>query len=126
MNEAPQFFLPEVTPDNQEAAYAELARWCHRPIPGPRERIYSITYVNHREEWTATVGERLRGTRPRPTRRGNIEQIEHLADPAMVLAIFPGSPFVVVTNAGNVVRSAWENPFFAGNPRSVTFFSVPQ
>ncbi len=44
----------------------------------------------------------------------------------MVLAIFPGTPFKVVTNhriPGNV-RSAWENPFMAGEPKSVAYFSL--
>ena len=48
--------------------------------------------------------------------------------PAMVLAIFPGDPYLVVTDhlLGNTsVGSHLENPFPAGRPRSVVRFSVP-
>lgn len=47
-----------------------------------------------------------------------------LSDSAQVLAIFPGNPYLVVTNyrITDGVRSAWENPFMAGRPTSVTFF----
>ena len=128
MVEAPSFFLPAATPDNQESVYSDLAQWCHRSVPSLDRRIYSITYTHDGEEWTATVGERLHGTRRRTTRsRGKrIEQVQPVSDPAIVLAIFPGDPFVVVTNhrIGGNVGSAWENPFFAGRPSSVTYFSV--
>jgi len=48
--------------------------------------------------------------------------------PAMVLAIFPGDPYLVVTDhlLGNTsIGSHLENPFLAGRPRSVVRFSVP-
>jgi hypothetical protein len=122
MTNAPLFFLPEVTPEAQESAYTELANWCRRPAPIPEERVYSITYVHDRDEWTATVGERLRGTSRKRTRSG-AERIDYLTDQATVLAIFPSDPFVVFTNAGNT-RSAWENPFYVGRPKSITYFSV--
>lgn len=128
MTEAPKFFVPAATPDNQESVYADFARWCGCAVPSPESRIYSITYVHDGEEWTATVGEHLRGIRHRTTRsRGKkIERTQHLSDPAIVLAIFPGVPYMVVTNhriAGNV-GSAWENPFLAGQPKSITYFST--
>jgi hypothetical protein len=105
-----------------------FAEWCHRPVPKLTERIYSITYVHDGEDWTATVGETLRGVRHRSTRsRGKkIERTLQLTDPAIVLAVFPGTPFMVVTNhrlAGNV-GSAWGNPFMAGQPKSIMYFSV--
>lgn len=129
MAEAPPFFVPAATTDNQESVYAEFARWCGRPVPSPERRIYSITFVHDGEEWTATVGEALRGKRFRTTRsRGmKIEREQPVSDPAIVLAIFPGIPYIVVTNhriGGRNVGSRWENPFFAGEPDSVTFFSV--
>jgi len=128
MTDAPTFFVPAATPDNQESVYSGFAEWCHRPVPKPTERIYSITYIHDGEEWTATVGEALRGVRHRITRSHGkkLEQTIPLSDPAVVLAIFPGVPFMVVTNhhlVGNI-GSAWENPFLAGQPKTVIYFSV--
>jgi hypothetical protein len=130
MTEAPQFFVPAAKPDDQESVYAEFAKWCRRAVPGPERRIYSITFVHDGEEWTATVGESLRGKRLRSTRsRGvKVEHEQPVSDPAVVLAIFEGLPYMVVTNhrlGGRNVGSAWENPFLAGQPKSVTYFSKP-
>jgi hypothetical protein len=134
MHEAPRFFVPTVIPavkaDNQESAYAELAKWCRRPVADPEKRVYSITFVHDGERWTATVGESLRGRRIRRTRsRGTrVEREESVSDPAVVLAIFAGVPYMVVTNhrlAEHRVGSAWENPFLAGEPESVTYFPSP-
>jgi hypothetical protein len=128
MSDAPEFFVPAATAENQEEVYGGFAKMCGRPIPDIKKRIYSITYVHDGEEWTATVGESLHGIGHRITRsRGKKhDRTYHVGDPAIVLAIFPGAPFMVVTNhriAGNV-GSAWENPFFAGTPTSITLFSV--
>jgi hypothetical protein len=127
--ETPNFFMPAATLDKVESVYADFARWCGRVVPSPERRIYSITFVHDGEEWTATVGESLKGKRFRTTRsRGmKIEREQSISDPAIVLAIFPGIPYVVVTNhrlGGRNVGSRWENPFFAGEPDSVTFFSA--
>ena len=59
MSEAPRFFVPAATPDNQEMVYADFAEWCGRPVPELERRIYSIPYVHDGEEWTATVGQTL-------------------------------------------------------------------
>jgi len=127
MSNPPKFFVPAATDEDVEQVYASFAKDSRRPVPPPGERIYSITYVHDGEEWTATVGERLSGKRHTTSRsKGqSIERTQSVSDPAVVLAIFPGSPFVVVTNhriVGNV-GSKWENPFFAGQPTSVTKFS---
>lgn len=121
------FFVPLVRDSNEaEAAYAQLADSCNVTVPAPHERIYRITFVADGGEWTATVGEKLVGTRAkrqgsgRPAREVKIP----LTDEATVLAIFPGTPFLVVTDArplGDHV-SKWVNPFMAGQPRSVTYF----
>lgn len=130
MSEVPAFFVPAATPKNLESTYVEFARWCDRPVPPFQERIYSITYIHDGEQWTATVGESLRGTRRRTVRSGRsrTERTIPLTDPAIVLAIFPENPYVVVTNHRFVpsVRSAWENPFYVGNPQSVVYFSYVQ
>src|SRR6267143_4823594 len=107
MADAPSFFVPAATPDNQESVYAGFAEWCQRPVSPLERRIYSITYVHDGDEWTATVGEALRGIRYRTSRsKGKkIERTNQIGDPAIVLAIFPGVPFKVVTNhriGGNI------------------------
>src|SRR5579875_2980020 len=72
MPDARAFFVPpehpDFTPEQQEAAYAEFAAMCRRPVPESDKRIYSITYVHDGEEWTATVGEPLRGVRYKTVR----------------------------------------------------------
>jgi hypothetical protein len=128
MTNAPKLFVPAATAENVEKVYAGVAEWCRRPVPSLPDRIYSITYTHDGEEWTATVGEPLKGVRHRTTRsRGKrIEHTSQLSDPAIVLAIFPGNPFMVVTNhriAANV-GSAWENPFLAGMPTRVILFAM--
>jgi hypothetical protein len=126
MPESRSFFLPTFGPSEQEAAYAELARWAGRSLPtGPR--IYSITYTHDGEEWIATVGEQLRGhTIADPRARAKMRRFSRpVGDAATVLAIFPGEPYMVVTDnrLNPNVRSKWENPFMAGRPRSVTYFA---
>ena len=125
------FFVPPEHPDftqeKQEVAYAEFAAMCHKAVPEPAKRIYSITYTHDGKDWTATVGETLRGIHYKTVRsRGQkSERSIHVSDPATVLAIFPGDPFFVVTSYrfwGNV-RSAWENPFMAGRPKSIIYFA---
>ena len=123
----PRFFVPAATPENEESVYANFAEACRAAVPPRERRIYSITYVHDGEEWTATVGKELRGVRRRTVRRRgqSTEQETRVSDPALVLAIFAGYPYMVVTNAGidPGVRSAWVNPFMAGQPRSVTYFA---
>lgn len=132
MVEIPKFFLPNVPPADEEEAFARLATWCSRPVPERERRIYSITYTHDGEEWTATVGQTLRGIRRwRPSRKRSRSPFapepppEHLSDPATVLAIFAGAPYFVVTNKRleEGVYSAWENPFMTGQPSSITLFA---
>lgn len=112
--------------DTEESLYADFARLCALSAPPLAERIYSITFMSRADEWTATVGRQLRGiSRPRTRSRSRkVGQVQHLTDPAMVLAIFPGTPFKVVTNhlLPGRVGLLWENPFLAGEPRSITYF----
>ncbi len=127
MPEVPHFFVPEATSDTQESIYASFAAWCRSPIPSPDRRVYSITYITKGTEWTATVGECLRGTRYVTTRSHGQknEQMQFVSDPATVLAIFEGTPFMVVTNQGmpRGVGSVLANPFLAGHPKSIVYFS---
>ncbi len=112
----PSFFVPGAAPENQETEYEKLAKWCLRNSPKLGNRIYSITYIHNGEEWTATVGKPLRGKKIKTSRP--------VFDSATVLAIFPGEPYMVVTNSriDPNVKSYWENPFMAGRPNSVVFF----
>ncbi len=127
MTTAPPFFVPAATPDTQESVYTSFAAWCRCPVPSSDRRIYSIRYITKGTEWTATVGESLRGRRYVTTRSGGQknEQVQYVSDPAIVLAIFEGAPFMVVTNHGipRGVGSAWANPFMAGQPKSITYFA---
>ena len=120
MTETPQFFIPEVHHDLWEDRLRSLASLAMRAVPEPSERIYSITFMHGSEKWTATVGQQLQGIRETTVKPGkNRKPPQHLTDDAIVLAIFHGSPFVVITNKdmdGTRIRSAWENPFLAGQP----------
>jgi hypothetical protein len=100
MEMPPAFFVPATTPENQESIYAELAKMGQCSVPAMSSRVYSITYTHDGEEWTATVGEPLKGVRYKTSRvKGKkIERVLRLSDPAVVLAIFPGNPYIVITN----------------------------
>jgi hypothetical protein len=125
-----EFFVPAATAENIDQVYASFAEMCHASVPPLDRRIYSINFIHDAEEWTATVGEQLRGGRTRTRRRGgrNVDVTNQLSDPATILAIFPGKPFWVVTNAKPItgIVSAWVNPFMAGQPQSVTYFDAPE
>lgn len=122
-----RFFVPGVPADKQEETYSSLAERAGRPTPSNDSRIYSITYQHNGGEWTATVGEKLHGhTIADPRARSNKRRTEKpLGDSAVIVAIFSGVPFLVFTDSGHGSgsRSAWENPFMAGQPTSVTYFA---
>ena len=130
MSEAPAFFVPDATAETRESVYADFAKLCGLPVPILAERIFAIVFKHNGEVWHATVGETMRGTKysTHKVRGQKVERSQSVSDPALVLAIFPGVPVMVVTNhriAGNV-GSRWENPFLVGKPESVTYFSNPQ
>ena len=127
MPDAPVFFVPAATAETQESVYADFAKWCSVSVPPPGRRVASIVFKHNGEVWHATVGETMRGTKysTHKVKGQKVERSQSLSDPALVLAIFPGSTFMVVTNhrlVGNV-GSRWENPFLAGQPESTTFFA---
>jgi hypothetical protein len=124
------FFLPIAeTSDQAEGIYTQLAALCRIPVPPADQRIHEIRWTHDGDDWVATVGKPLSGQRVRLRKRkqGRVEITERLADPATVLAIFPGNPYLVVTNARPVggATSSWENPFMAGIPSSVRLFEPP-
>lgn len=124
--DTPQFFVPDVKDANKELVYTSLAMWCGVPVPNIGKRIYSIVFSHNDETWTATVGETLRGIRNISTKSQGIkvELSQVVTDSALVLAIFSGVPFIVVTNHNILgdVGSHWSNPFFAAEPISITYF----
>jgi hypothetical protein len=128
MAQAPAFFLPPIAhydASEQDAAYVEIAEKCGRSVPA--QRVYSITFRHDSDDWTATVGERLTGSKTQQIgpKDNSTEQTTPLEDAATVVAIFPGTPYLVVTDSGIISggRTTWENPFYAGTPTSVTYFS---
>jgi hypothetical protein len=120
------FFLPRASDDDQaERLYDALAEFAGcEPAPVDR-RIRSIAFDHDGAQWVAEVGEELRGRRTtQQLRRGElIERTEHLSSTSRVLAIYPGTPFVVVTDAQPITGapSEWANPLFA-QPARVTYF----
>ena len=87
------------------------------------ERLYSISFRHDGEDWIATVGEQLRGTKTlvKRVKGKKIEGVVPLSDGATVVAIFPGTPYRVWLDGS---PSAWTNPFYAGNPTVVVRFAV--
>lgn len=114
----PFFFVPRVDPADFETTLAEMADLCGVTAPDPDKRVQSITFKHNGESWTAEVGQTLRGERTDRRRRGGklVDVTSRLSDPATVLAIFPGDPTMVVTDARPITElvSAWENPFMVG------------
>jgi hypothetical protein len=122
------FFLPRASDDEQaERLYDALAEFAGcEPAPADR-RVHSIAYRHDGAEWVAEVGEELSGRRTtQQLRRGElIERTEDLSSSSRVLAIYPGTPFVVVTDAQPITGAAsdWANPFTA-QPDRVTYFDA--
>jgi hypothetical protein len=119
MPNPPLFFLPFLPPELVEASYAHMAEKCATIPPGPGGRVYSISFVHQGVVWVATVGKRLKGQTP-----GNGPLATLIEDPAMVLAIFPGNPYWIVTDALHSTDSNFPNIFF-GTPLEVEYFSLP-
>lgn len=123
----PPFFVPDCDEADWENLYVKLALVAGRAPCDPERRIRAIDFVHDGWTWTAEVGSQLRGTiaRERRVRGTTVARSEHKTDPATVLAIFPGTPWIVVTNAWSdrKVVSYWVNPFLAGQPASVKYFS---
>jgi hypothetical protein len=122
------FFVPGAPREAAELVYARLAVSCGRPVPLPKERIREIRWSHDEDEWVATVGQKLSGSRLRVRRRGGdfVEVSTPLHDLATVRAIFPGTSYMVVTDShpmGTFV-SYWNNPFMAGEPTVILKFAV--
>jgi hypothetical protein len=122
------FFLPRAGDAEQaERLYDALAEFAGCEPAPVNERVRSIAFAAGDAEWVAEVGEELRGRRTtQQLRRGElIERTEDLSSSSRVLAIYPGPPFAVVTDAAPITGAAseWPNPFHA-TPDRVTYFDA--
>jgi hypothetical protein len=120
------FFLPRASDDEQaERLYDALAEFAGCEPAPPGQRVRWITFTQDGAEWVAAVGEELRGRRTtQQLRRGElIEHSEELTSASRVLAVYPGTPFTVVTDAQPITGtpSEWANPFTV-QPDRVTLF----
>ena len=124
-----RFFVPGTSGEEAELVYARLAAGCGREVPLHGDRIHEIQWTRDSDYWVATVGVQLRGQRVRVGRRGGeyIEISEQLKDLATVRAIFPGDPYMVVTDARRLgpFISYWNNPFTVGQPTDIVKFEQP-
>ena len=123
------FFLPRASDDEQaERLYEALAEFAGCDPAPPGRRVRAIAFEQDGARWVAEVGAELRGERTtQQLRRGElIERTETLGSATRVLAVYPGSPFVVVTDAQPITGtpSEWANPFPA-RPDEVTLFDAP-
>ena len=122
------FFLPRAADHEQaERLYGALADFAGCEPAPPERRVRSVTFLADGIRWVAEVGEQLSGRRTtRQLRRGELlERTEDLSASARVLAIYPGTPFVVVTDAQPITAepSEWANPFSA-QPEEVAYFDA--
>ena len=122
------FFLPRASDDEQaERLYDALAEFAGCEPAPPGERVHSIAFTHDGAQWIAEVGAELTGRRTtQQLRRGElIERTEELGSPSRVLAVYPGKPFTVVTDAQPITSapSEWANPFTA-EPDRVTCFDA--
>ncbi|WP_225235602.1 hypothetical protein [Klenkia terrae] len=112
----PAFFLPRAAdPDQAERLYEALAEFAAVEPAPPGRRVAAVTFELDGARWVAAVGEELTGTRTTSRmRRGELlELTEELTSPTRVLAIYPGPPCTVVTDAAPITgaTSDWANPF---------------
>lgn len=123
----PAFFVPFTTPHEGEAAYEDLARAAGLAAPAlEQERVFSMVFISDGEVWSATVGERLYGRRSyQGTFAGKpVARAFEGSDAALVLAIFPGTPYVVVTDGGKAANAPtrWPKVIAAGRPVAIERF----
>ena len=122
------FFLPRASDDEQaERLYEALAEFAGCEPAPPGRRVRSIAFTQDGVQWVAEVGAELSGQRTtQQLRRGElVERTETFSSPARVLAVYPGTPFVVVTDAQPITGtpSEWANPFSAQPDRVALFDS---
>ena len=119
----PGFFIPGTAADEQERMYVKFADMCRSSVPPPGKRIYSINYVHDGVDWTATVGETLRGIERREGSPQGAAATENGTPWRCGYrdGYFSWNPYKVVTNG---FQTRWANPFFVGEPRHIQFFAT--
>lgn len=120
-----RFFVSGVAEGDAEQEYHRLAEVVGADASTPGRRVRQVFFKIGRESWVATVGRSPEGTRPEHRRvKGKLTTTtDKLADDSTVLAIYPGDPFVVVTDAAPVgtAESRWPSPVRAKPSRIVYF-----
>jgi hypothetical protein len=119
---APVFFLPYLPHDLEEASYAHMAKKVGRPVPALGARAYSMSFEHDGVLWIATVGETLKGCAPILRNGEKTYSRQVMEDPALVLAIFPGVPYCVMTAGCSNMPSHFANSFYA-EPKGIELFS---
>lgn len=121
----PGFFVPYVKADKQEAAYEQIARYIGAVPQAAADRVYSMTWRHNRTIWTATVGERLRGSETVVTGRGRDKREREMPrySDDTVLAIFPGNPGLIAHD--NKSRT-WNLPILTGASWHIVKFSYSE
>lgn len=109
----PEFFVPLVEPDNQEAAYQDMAKFAGAAPRAAGNRIYSMTWRHDGVVWTATVGETLTGVETVTIGRGRDRKYREVPRSTndTVMAIFPGAPGLIVHDDKS---KRWANPILTG------------
>lgn len=109
----PAFFVPFVKPDNQEAAYADMAKFAGIAPRPEGNRIYSMTWRHDGVVWTATVGEMLTGVETVAIGRGRDRRYREVprSTADTVMAIFPGAPGLIFHDDKG---RRWANPILTG------------
>ncbi|GAB3139663.1 hypothetical protein [Marisediminicola antarctica] len=125
--------LPDAgLPDANEAAYRRLAGLAGAVPAAPGRRIRRVAFKVGRESWTAEVGRKMAGTRPEHRRRRGefTTTTERLSGHATVLAIFEGTPFVIVTDEEQAASalpasesSPSTNPILVDKPSRIAHFA---
>jgi hypothetical protein len=121
---APVFFLPYLPPALEEASYAHMAKKVDRPVPPPGARVYAISFEHDGILWIATVGETLKGCAP-VHRNCEEAEMQVIEDTALILAIFAGLPYCVITAGCANIPSHFANPFYA-DPKGIELFGLAE
>lgn len=96
-----KFFVPAAdSPEQTEELYGQLAKIADTPPIDLEYRIFAILFRHNGEEFEARVGESVVG--------------KFSKDNAVVLAIFDGDPYTIVTSAAAGHASHWHNPIYVG------------
>lgn len=122
-----RFFVGGVAETDAEAEYLRLAKTAGADAASSGRRVRQIFFRIGRESWVATVGQSPAGTRPVHRRqKGQLATTtEKLADESIVLAIFAGDPFLIVTTAApaGAAESRWTGPVPA-KPSKIVYFDA--